>query len=358
MTKTEQKRYRRQVLVKSVGRKGQSRLLGSKVVLVGCGALGTACANSLIRAGAGSIRLVDRFILTLGDLQECSLYDERAVEDSLPKAVALGHLLSLANSGVSIEHKVEELNSETAGRLFEAADIIIDGGVSNETRLLINDFSIANGIPWVYGGVADSVGMVIPFDGREGGCLRCILPSLPFSDAHSPAPVSRGLLGAAAMTTGAVQAIETLRILATGGDYRAEILWFDLWNHDFRRIDFSRSEDCRCCGRKNFSFLNKPVEDRVITNLSEKRYQVMPIHGQKPHIGKLYTRLHPLSSNITFNDQLLIAALRNCNLFIFKDGRVVIEGVDSSEEALGIFDEYILDSNRVESAQDSYGLEG
>lgn len=358
MTKAEKKRYKRQVMIKSVGRKGQTRIKQSTVVIAGCGAVGSACANSLARSGVGSLRLVDRYILTLGDLQECSLYDERAVENSLPKAVALGHILRSANNHVNIEHEVEDLNSGTAERLLEGADLIVDAGVSMETRFLINDYSVRYGVPWIYGGVTDTTGMVIQFDGRSGGCLRCILPDLPFDNTLPPASITRGLLGGAAMTAGAAQAVECLHFLAEGGDYKPGVIWFDLWTRDFRFIKFSRREECPCCVRNKYSFLGRSLEDERITSLGRKRFQIIPFPGRKPHIGKLYTQLRPISGNITFNDQLLIVTLSNCTLLIFKDGRIVIEGAGSSDEARSLFEEHILNAHKEKGEQESDGFEG
>ncbi len=62
-------RYSRQVLFSGIGSEGQRRLLQSKVLIVGCGALGTAHAESLARAGVGRLRIADRDFVEASNLQ-------------------------------------------------------------------------------------------------------------------------------------------------------------------------------------------------------------------------------------------------------------------------------------------------
>ena len=46
-------RYSRQTLFGPIGKEGQERLRTSSIAIIGCGALGTAFANNLCRAGIG-----------------------------------------------------------------------------------------------------------------------------------------------------------------------------------------------------------------------------------------------------------------------------------------------------------------
>ena len=81
-------RYVRQMRYAPLGEAGQQRLVQSSVLLCGCGALGSVLANTLVRAGVGRLRLVDRDFLELNNLQRQVLYDEHDVAAGLPKAVA------------------------------------------------------------------------------------------------------------------------------------------------------------------------------------------------------------------------------------------------------------------------------
>ena len=53
-------RYSRQTLFDGIGESGQRRLADARVVIVGCGALGTVMASNLGRAGVGHLTILDR----------------------------------------------------------------------------------------------------------------------------------------------------------------------------------------------------------------------------------------------------------------------------------------------------------
>src|SRR6476659_3383202 len=81
-------RYSRQTVLPQVGRAGQGKLGAATVVIAGVGALGSAMAEMLARAGIGTLRLADRDYLELHNLQRQSLYTEADIESGLPKAAA------------------------------------------------------------------------------------------------------------------------------------------------------------------------------------------------------------------------------------------------------------------------------
>ena len=84
----ETNRYHRQVLLPQVGPTGQARLASSRVLVLGCGALGTVIAEQLARAGVGSLRLVDRDVVEWTNLQRQTLFEESDARDAMPKAIA------------------------------------------------------------------------------------------------------------------------------------------------------------------------------------------------------------------------------------------------------------------------------
>src|SRR5688500_857276 len=143
-------RYHRQTLLPQIGQSGQERLSRASVLLVGCGALGTVMAEQLVRAGVGNLRIVDRDVVELSNLQRQTLFDESDAAEGVPKAVAARRRLKEINSQVSVEAHVTDF---FAGNAQEFADVelILDGTDNVETRYLINDLSVRHGVPWVYG---------------------------------------------------------------------------------------------------------------------------------------------------------------------------------------------------------------
>src|SRR5215467_8945017 len=103
-------KYSRQVLFLEIGQKGQEKLLRSRVVIFGCGALGTVQADSLCRAGVGNIRIVDRDFLEESNLQRQTLFSEEDVREGLPKAIAAQRRLHRVNSEVQVESLVSDVN--------------------------------------------------------------------------------------------------------------------------------------------------------------------------------------------------------------------------------------------------------
>src|SRR5277367_3855721 len=111
-------RYSRQILFGEIGEAGQQRLLDSSAVIVGCGALGTAVANLLVRAGVGRVRIVDRDFVEPSNLQRQTLFDEADARDALPKAVAAERRLRAINSDVEIEGIVADLTPKNAAEFL------------------------------------------------------------------------------------------------------------------------------------------------------------------------------------------------------------------------------------------------
>ncbi|MEC7429800.1 MAG: ThiF family adenylyltransferase, partial [Planctomycetota bacterium] len=103
------RRYDRQMKYGPIGVEGQKRLLRSRVLVCGAGALGSVSAEMLVRAGVGRLRIVDRDFLELNNLQRQSLYDESDVASGLPKAEAAVRKLHRINSNVTLEPVVTDV---------------------------------------------------------------------------------------------------------------------------------------------------------------------------------------------------------------------------------------------------------
>ena len=126
------------------------------MIIIGCGALGTAHANALVRAGVGTLRIVDRDYVEQSNLQRQSLFDESDASESLPKAVTAERKLKQINSDVQTEGIVADVTSRNIEELVRGFDVILDGTDNFETRYLLNDAAVKMGIPWIYGAVVAS----------------------------------------------------------------------------------------------------------------------------------------------------------------------------------------------------------
>ncbi len=242
-------RYSRQLLVSGIGAEGQKRLKNSRVLLVGCGGLGTNIANILVRAGVGFIRIIDKDFVELSNLQRQSLYNEKDVRDNLPKAVAACKGFADINSSVETEAVVEELHSGNMDKFIGDIDLIMDGTDNFATRFLINRISVANGLPWIYGGVVATNGVVMNFINRKGPCLECIY-SRTLAERELPSTKTAGILGTLTSTVGAIQANEAIKYLTGNTDSLLEgMLYIDLWDNNFEIVKVSKKAGCDCCGQ-------------------------------------------------------------------------------------------------------------
>src|SRR6202049_4235032 len=170
-------RYSRQILFAEIGEAGQQRLLDSSAVLVGCGALGTALANLLVRAGVGKLRIVDRDFVEPSNLQRQTLFEESDAREALPKAVAAERRLRAINSGIIVEGIVADIGPKNAEDLLRGFPLILDGTDNFETRFLLNDTAIHLGVSWIYAAVVASYGVTLTVRPGQTACLACALES-------------------------------------------------------------------------------------------------------------------------------------------------------------------------------------
>src|SRR5436190_824127 len=141
MPKSHPDRYSRQVLFTGIGEEGQRRLLHSRIAIIGCGALGSAQAESLARAGAGKLRIVDRDFVEFSNLQRQTMFTETDAAERLPKVIAAANHLREINSEIEVEPEIADVNHTNVERLIEDCDAVIDGTDNFATRYLINDAS-------------------------------------------------------------------------------------------------------------------------------------------------------------------------------------------------------------------------
>src|SRR5262247_2245326 len=99
-TAEELTRYSRHFVIPEVGEKGQAKLLDSKVLLLGTGALGSPSSLYLAAAGVGTIGLVDFDVVDLSNLQRQILFS--AGDVGRPKVVAARNKLQALNPEIEI----------------------------------------------------------------------------------------------------------------------------------------------------------------------------------------------------------------------------------------------------------------
>lgn len=224
---TDLDRYHRQALLPGFGEDGQKRLLSSTALILGCGALGSAAADLLARAGVGRLIIVDRDFVELTNLQRQVLFDEHDVAEAMPKAEAAKRKLARINSQVEVTAIVDDLSHRNIERHAAGADILVDGLDNFETRYLANDFAVKHGVPYVYGGAVGTTGAsfaILPHTElsaaawetrgveRASPCLRCLFEEAP-PPGTMPTCDTVGVLGSLVTIVAGFEVTEALKIL-------------------------------------------------------------------------------------------------------------------------------------------------
>lgn len=332
-----QQRFSRQIRFAPFGPESQASLGRATAVIVGCGALGTVQAGLLARAGVGTLRLVDRDYVEESNLQRQILYTEDDARAGLPKAEAARRHLLEANSGVRLEAFVSDLNAATADELLGGADVILDGTDNFETRMLMNDYSVRDHVPWIYGAAVGSYGIAMPVLPDDSACFRCVYPEPPAG--LQPTCETAGVLAPVTSLIGSIQSMEAMKILSgKAGAVRRRIFTADLWNGPVREAAMpARDPDCPACGKREFRWLNgrrAPVSlcGRNAVQIHE-RTRPMDLDALARQLGGLGT--------VRSNEFALRFHDGEFELTVFPDGRAIIRGTTDIGIARSVYSRYL-----------------
>jgi adenylyltransferase/sulfurtransferase len=334
-------RYSRQVLFSGIGNEGQDRIMASRVALVGCGALGAVQASLLVRAGVGTLRIIDRDFVEESNLQRQILFDEEDVRAVLPKAIAAEKKLRSANSLVNVEGLVEDVNASSISRLLDGFDLIVDATDNFDARFLINDYAVKTGIPWVYGACVGSYGLTFPILPGDGACLRCVFESAPPAGV-SPSCDTAGVIGPIVSVIAGIQVAEALKILSGRRDrINRRITTIDLWENRYEVVDLPPPyPECPCCGKREYPYLDGSLGADVTTLCGRNSVQIRRREGASIDLDDLARRLEQVGS-LERNRFLLRAMIDGYQLTVFADGRAIVNGTYDVAIAKSLYSRYI-----------------
>ena len=331
-------RYSRQILFPGIGKEGQRKLGNSYIVIIGCGALGTIIATTLVRAGVGKVRIVDRDFIEYHNLQRQVLFDEEDIKNQLPKAIAAERHLKKVNSSIEIEGIVADVNYTNIEKLTSGADLILDGLDNLETRFLINDVSLKHKIPWVYGGAISSYGMTMSIIPGKTPCLQCAWTN---SSGHGLALTcdTAGVIGPAPFIIGSLQSVEAMKILVGTGDINRDVIIIDVWQGTFNHLEISPRVECPSCQGK-FEFLEARFGTRTTSLCGQNAVQVLNPRVKGVSFKELAARLKS-AGEVSYNEFMLNFTVDSREIVIFPDGRAIIKNTADESLARGLYAKYI-----------------
>lgn len=335
-------RYSRQTLFEPIGPTGQARLADARVVILGCGALGSVSASTLVRAGVGHVTIIDRDFVEESNLQRQVLFDEADAREMVPKAVAAERRLARINSSIAVRGIVADVNHSNVETLIGDADIVVDGTDNFETRFLLNDACVKHGRPWVYGACIGSFGLAMAIIPGETPCLRCVVQAPP--PGATPTGDTSGIIGPIVNLVSSIQCTEALKVL-TGQPHLVvpALISIDVWDLRLQRLNVRPLRDlgeCPCCSRQQYEHLSAAQSSQTTTLCGRDSVQISFPGGHVVDFEAIGRRLSTVTA-VQRNAFLLRCRLDRYDFTLFRDGRAIVDGTSDTAVARGLYARYI-----------------
>lgn len=335
-------RYSRQELFAPIGESGQQKISAKHAFIVGAGALGTANAEALVRAGIGKLTIVDRDYVEWSNLQRQQLYSEEDAKSRTPKAIAAKKRLEAINSTVTVEAVVADASVLELEEWANQADLMIDATDNFETRMMMNDVSQKYSVPWIYGACVGSYGITYTIIPEKTPCLSCLLETVPLGGLTCD---TAGIIGPAVQMVTAYQISEALKILVDDTpSLRNKLISFDLWKNQYSaiKVDKMKKDDCPSCGNnRTYPYLSFENQTKTAVLCGRDSVQIRPSMKEERDLAKLEKIFLQQGGNVQRNPYLLSYSVNDHRLVIFKDGRVLVHGTKDLAEAKTLYHRYL-----------------
>ncbi|EJQ91348.1 thiazole biosynthesis adenylyltransferase ThiF [Bacillus cereus ISP3191] len=334
-------RYSRQELFSPIGEEGQQKIREKHVLIIGAGALGSANAEMFVRAGVGTVTIVDRDYVDWSNLQRQQLYAESDVKNNLPKAVAAKKRLEEINSEVRVKALVQDVTAEELEELVTDVNVMIDATDNFETRFIVNDIAQKYSIPWIYGACVGSYGLSYTILPSKTPCLSCLLQSIPLGGATCD---TAGIISPAVSLVVSHQVTEALKLLVE--DYeslRDGLVSFDVWKNEYSCMNVQklRKHNCPSCGENAlYPYLNKENTSKTAVLCGRNTVQIRPPYKEEIDFERYKELLNDRVNDLNVNPYLLSFSVEEKRLVAFKDGRVLVHGTKDISEAKTVYHRY------------------
>lgn len=333
-----ERRYSRQTLFTPIGDSGQRKLETAHVFVLGCGALGSAVAETLVRAGIRKLTIADRDYVEPSNLQRQQLFTEQDAVQGVPKVVAAEARLHAIRSDVTIVPLLDHVDGPLLERYAQDADLLLDATDNFEARLLLNDFAWKQGIPWIYGACVGSSSSVFPFVPGKTPCFRCLLPVLPSVNETCD---TAGIIAPAVQITAANQSAEALKWL-TGNEeaMRTKLLHTDIWHNTQVEAGITRlkKETCETCGTSpSYPSLYTESGTNYAVLCGRDTVQIIPAAERQLTGEDVYRVADRLGTVIKHNPYFVEFHAEGYRCVGFSNGRLLIHELKSIPEGRKIY---------------------
>ncbi len=244
MTKINYKnsRYSRFVAIPSIGAKGLEQIRKTKVTVVGVGGLGSVTATQLVALGVRFLRIIDKDLVELTNLQRQTLYRNKDI--GKPKVHIAKDFLHELNPDVEIEAIQDAITLENAHMASKDADFVVDAVDRFKPRFALNQECLEKDIPFIFGAVSGLSGNTMTVK-RESACIDCIFSQA--DDEKLPTSAEVGIHPAIINIIGSIQISEATRIMMGEEPLLLNKLQFcDIGSMQFESLTINPRVDCSC----------------------------------------------------------------------------------------------------------------
>jgi sulfur carrier protein ThiS adenylyltransferase len=335
-------RYSRQELFSPIGKEGQERISNKHVLIIGAGALGSGCAEALVRSGIGQLTIVDRDYVEWSNLQRQQLYSEEDAKNRLPKVIAAKNRLTAINSSVAIEAIIADASVLELEDWAKKVDLFIDATDNFETRMILNDVSQKHSVPWIYGACVGSYGISYTIIPEKTPCLSCLLETVPLGGLTCD---TAGIISPAVSMVVSYQISEALKILVGDLDsLRNKLVSFDIWKNQYSsiQVDKLKNRDCPSCGEeRSYPYLSFENQTKTAVLCGRDSVQIRPSIPTLRDLEALEKVFANQGGTVQRNPYLLSYNVEPHRLVVFKDGRVLVHGTKDISEAKALYHRYL-----------------
>ena len=237
-----QERYRRQLMLHGFTNDHQRWLGNSTALVAGVGGLGGTAALYLAAAGIGRLILVHAGNLTSSNMNRQVLMKHKAIGKS--RVVQAKKTIREMNPDVEIETVDDRITDANVENLLRTARIALSARPNFSERRALNRACIEKGIPMVEAAMNGMEGYLFNVLPGVSPCIHCVYPE----DDPSWQEMGFPVLGAVSGMLGCMMALEAIKLLTGyGKPMLSEMLVFNTFDMDFRKVRIPRDEHCEVC---------------------------------------------------------------------------------------------------------------
>jgi molybdopterin/thiamine biosynthesis adenylyltransferase len=325
--------FNRQIIMKEIGTEGQRKLAEAKVAVVGAGGLGTVSSLYLALAGVGYLRLIDQDTVEVQNLHRQILYSFEDLQ--YPKVEVAAEKLQRLSPLLKVKAVGENVNAGNVERLLAGVDCVVDGLDNMLTRYLLNRVCVKMKVPYVFGAAIGLEGNLSVFSPPETPCLECVMPNL--SDTDLQTCDTRGVLGATPGIIGAMQAMETVKLIAgVGSPLKGKLMVCDFSDMSFASIDIAKNASCLACEGEIAAGLPR---EKLVWLCGRDTANINPEEPLKLNLKEVYETAKRRFNVKVKSNMVIVFDYKDFQVSLFSGGRMLIKNVTNEKIALKAYRE-------------------